>query len=110
MIINKNTILYRTNQAWKYKFIVMGAIAAAIPMIILGFNLSALEWLRTLCLIAIGAYSVIGFIFGYTIKCPACKSRWWWESLKHPLGGKKSVQYLYQESCPSCGFINDTST
>ena len=75
MIINKNTILYRTNQAWKYEFIVMGGIAAAFPLIIIGFNLSTIEWQRTLCLIAIGAYSVIGFILGYTIQCPACKSR-----------------------------------
>jgi len=109
MIIKKESILCRTNQAWKYRMILWGIWPVSI-LFCLGFLYSTSDWQYLVCVTFAGVFAFLSLFIAFTIQCPECKSRWWWEALKKPLNAGSLQTFASQKACPTCGFSNDTNT
>ena len=109
MIIKKDSILYRTNQAWKYRMTLVSIWPISI-LFCMGFLYSTSEWQYLTCVTVAGVLALLALFISFTIQCPACKSRWWWQALKRPLHSRSLQKFTSQTSCPACGFSNDNIT
>jgi peptidoglycan/LPS O-acetylase OafA/YrhL len=103
MIVKKDSILYRTNQAWKFNVPQIGFLLILL-LFGLAFLYSTKEWQHPAYITSVGILSVISLLVPYTIRCPSCKTRWWWEALKQPLFSKALTALVSQKACPKCGF------
>jgi hypothetical protein len=100
-MILKQSVLYRTGQAWKCR--------AMLGLLIMGFftfsfTLGAISYLG-LALFAFGfATGVIG------IRCPSCGVRWLWAGISNAQRRDWGRQMLTSASCPACGEPRDQGT
>jgi hypothetical protein len=101
-VISRNSILYRTGQAWKLRSL-LGAYVAAVMAF-------ADQWLRdsrwflpVMCLATLVA-AVSLAIPWWGIKCPTCGARWFWLAIskRHAEGWKHWLSS--QSTCPVCGY------
>ncbi len=113
-MIKKESILYRTHQAWKYHVMVLFNFIgfAFITLIILRqINIVRFIYLSDTELSVIGlTFMILGELFAFSIRCPKCKKRWWWHLLKSPTISIKQRDLRIQKECPLCGFIDDSVT
>lgn len=107
---NNNSILSSTNQTWKYvtKLLVHtgGHIFGALAIYFYFFDRDK----AFPSLIIAGVIYVIGEFIGFSIKCPKCGVRWYWQALKKPVSDNSIVKIRTQSSCPKCGFTNGSIT
>ncbi len=114
MMINKESILYQTHQAWKYrvKVVLNGFGFFFISLIILlQINIVRFTYLSDVELSVIGlGFLIAGEIFAFSIRCPKCKIRWWWYLLKSPITSVKYRDLRTQKECPLCGLSGNSIT
>jgi protein-S-isoprenylcysteine O-methyltransferase Ste14 len=103
MIVKKDSILYRTNQAWKFNVPQIGFLLILL-LFGLAFLYSTKEWQHNAYIAVSVTLCFASLLIQYTIKCPSCKTRWWWEAIKQPLSSKAITALVSQQSCPKCGF------
>jgi len=110
-MINKESILYRTNQAWKYRAMVLlnGVGSIFIALIILRqVNIMHFTYFDDLELSITGlVFFTSGSFFALSISCPQCKCRWWWYMLKSKYALVKDRDLRTQKECPSCGLAGE---
>jgi len=109
MLIEKKSILSRSRQAWKYR-IMLVAFWIAVTVIVASWFLSTSQWQFESGLIIGGIIALIGGIFPFTIRCPKCRSRWYWHALKTPVGGYGLEMLFSKKTCPNCGFSKNTES
>ena len=114
MKIKKESILYRTNQAWKYRVMVLlnsiGSIFITL-IILRQVNVMHFTYFDDLELAVIGlVFLLLGSVFALSISCPRCRCRWWWYMLKSKYALVKRRDLRTQKECPSCGFVDEEVT
>ena len=106
----QESILYRTDQAWKYSTsLAVGSFAVLIAVGAFYFY-PFQSWQFELCLAVAIVLSIAKFLIAFRIKCPKCKSRWYWQALKTSVGDNGFGKLRSQKACPACGFSGDVGT
>lgn len=62
----------------------------------------------TLALV-VTVYCVSSLVLAFTIKCPNCRERWWWDAIIS-MDSNKLTNLNTQESCPLCGYGSEPVT
>ena len=113
-MIKKESILYLTHQAWKYRVMVLfnsiGSVFVAL-IILRQLNIVNFTHFGDLELATVGlVFLMLGSISAFSISCPKCKCRWWWYMLKSKYTLVKDRDLRTQKECPSCGLTDDSVT
>ncbi len=111
MEIEQDSILNRTNQAWKVRIANLFALLGT-ALFVSHFIYNRDTW-QHMDLKTVGGLillSTLYFIFSYSIKCPKCRLSWWWRAIKSSLGSGEFKKLFTQKECPSCGFSIDNVT
>lgn len=106
-MIEKHSILYRTHQAWKY-YAYLTCVLVASVLGGLSFLYQYTQWQQSA--LGIGGGGVIafmGFCAAFSIKCPKCRARWYWNGLKKAITSTEVDSFRSQRNCPNCGNINE---
>ncbi len=95
----QETIIYRTNQALRFKIsLVLDWVG--IILAVLAFY----YYLHPLFIVASGGLITMGCFIQLRIKCPKCGTFWYWQALKLPLGDNQIEKIYSQKNCPICKF------
>jgi predicted RNA-binding Zn-ribbon protein involved in translation (DUF1610 family) len=106
----QKSILYRTDQAWKYNTsLAVGSFAVLIAVGAFYFY-SYQSWQFELCIALAVALSIAKFSIAFRIKCPKCGSRWYWQALKTSVSDNGLGKLRSQEACPACGYSGSAGT
>ena len=106
MDIEKKSILSYTGQAWKYH---TGLFIGLLSTIVFVISFFYPQW-KFLLIMAAGAGAISSLIIEFTIRCPKCKSRWYLEELRKPIGSGSVIMVRKQNACPACGLSSDIHT
>lgn len=106
MIIKSKSILYKTDQAWKFRFMLVSCLICFVVVVGDFILYSDSQW-QFHFIITIGlSVFFLGQIVAYTIRCPNCKSRWWWNEVRTQSGNRAFDNLVSKEICPDCGLNN----
>lgn len=87
----KNSVIQLTGQTWKFVLAILALLVGSFAPI---WPATGITWTSG-TILAVG-----GYVFGCAIiRCPACKSRWFWDALMRPEWYKP---VLSAPSCPAC--------
>ncbi len=110
MNIEQDSILSYTDQAWKYHTgLLMGSLSIIVFIAAFIF-FSYSQWQFEYFVYSAGAGAFASSIIEFTIRCPKCKSRWYLEALKKPVGSGNIIMVRTQKACPVCGLSSDKAT
>jgi hypothetical protein len=94
----RNSVIRSTGQTWKLAVAVLALVAGSI---VPAFPAAGMSW--TVGMIV----AVAGYGFGLLlIRCPACRTRWFWDALMNPEVYKA---VLAEPACPKCNEGADVS-
>ena len=105
MINTQESILFRTNQEWKY--LALLAVNWLGVIIFIGSFYYFSHPTQQLLLMVAGMFFITGFFVSLRIKCPKCGSLWYWQALKRPVGSGGFGKLSSLNACPTCGFSDD---
>jgi hypothetical protein len=105
MTYSSNSLLRKSNQAWKLQAMFLAISVSAVLMIFAKWQIDALtpESFTAVMLSGV-AIGLSGLAFAcLTIKCPHCETRWLWRAVSKQHSGNWLHWLQSQESCPACG-------
>ncbi len=110
MINKKESILYRTNQAWMHKLAHAMGMLAVLVFVGALYLFPYQGWQFALFITVAVAFSIASIFINFRIKCPKCGSRWYWLALKTSVGDNGLGKFRSQKVCPACGFSGEVGT
>jgi hypothetical protein len=111
MEIEQDSILNRTNQAWKVRIAnLIALLGTALFVSHFIYNRDTWQYMDLKTAGGLILLSTLYCIFSYSIKCPKCRLSWWWHAIKSSLGSGEFKKLFTQKECPNCGFSIDTAT
>src|SRR6185437_2483512 len=102
MAIPEDSLLYRTGQLWKLRFL-LGVYVALLIMIGAPLETDSAWFAPVMALSAIVAAASLAVPW-WSIRCPRCRAAWFWLAIsqKHNVGWYKWLSTL--PSCPVCTY------
>ena len=101
---NAESLLLCTGQAWKYSISQAGGITALLVFASSFYFFTFQSWRFYLCWVLAGILSVVSMVIPFTIKCPNCDAKWYWQALKAPISKNGLMKLHAQKYCPTCGY------
>lgn len=99
-----NSLLARTRQTWKLRTAITSWLLAPVLMVApwaLGLSSESLSH-GALLLATLAAAN--GFVLSFIIKCPRCRTRWFWRAMQSRAPGDWHEALKSQSICPTCSY------
>ena len=101
----KESLLYRTGQAWKFWIQAFGGLVLVVTTV-LTFDDSSMSK-ESYSILLWGGLAVGGIcmIFSFvSIRCPNCGARWFWQAVSKKQKREGVGWFLNLKKCPVCNF------
>jgi hypothetical protein len=101
-MISKDSILYRTDQSWKFRLL-LGVYVAAV--IVFGAQwLRGSAWFLPVTFFGSVVAAASLAVPWWSIRCPRCGTRWFWLAISQKHTDNWYKWLASQSTCPVCGY------